>query len=82
MDVTPVSFPSLAVDFQGIRHHFRNRLNDAGLSLALLRHQLHKGQREEAEETLNKIEEELRALKQLLEAPRSEEETPSLVGKG
>jgi chromosome segregation ATPase len=75
-DVTAVSFPPLAVDFHEIRHDLRNRLNDAGLSLALLRHQLHKGQREDAEETLNKIEEELRALRQLLEPSRSEETFP------
>jgi carbon storage regulator len=48
-------------------HALRNQLNDAGLSIALLRMQLDKGRLEDAEETLSRIEKEFRALRTDLE---------------
>ncbi len=51
-----------------VRHALRNRLNEAGLSVALLRLHLHNGRLEDAEGTLSRIEEEFRALRNDLES--------------
>jgi carbon storage regulator len=49
------------------RHQIRNRLNDAGLMLAVLRGQIERGEWQRAERTMEKLEEDFRALKGELE---------------
>jgi carbon storage regulator len=49
------------------RHQIRNRLNDAGLMLAVLRGQVERGEWQRAELTMEKLEEDFRALKGELE---------------
>jgi carbon storage regulator CsrA len=68
-------------------HQLRNRLNDLGLNLAILRQRVHQGQTENADLIINRIEEELRRLRQELEeefsrigAEHPEEVPPSEVG--
>lgn len=68
-------------------HQLRNRLNDLGLNLAILRQRVHQGQTENADLIINRIEEEVRRLSQELEvefsrigAEHPEEVPPSEVG--
>ena len=49
------------------RHQIRNRLNDAGLMLAVLRGQIKRGDWERAEQTMSKLEEDFRLFKGELE---------------
>jgi carbon storage regulator CsrA len=49
------------------RHQIRNRLNDAGLMLAVLRGQIKRGDWERAEQTMAKLEEDFRLFKGELE---------------
>jgi carbon storage regulator CsrA len=49
------------------RHEIRNRLNDAGLMLAVLRGQVKRGDWDRAEQTMVKLEEDFRLLKGELE---------------
>ncbi len=49
------------------RHNIRNCLNDIGLTLALLRGQLQRGEADVTEASLHKIEEDFRILKEELE---------------
>jgi len=49
------------------RHQIRNRLNDAGLMLAVLRGQVERGEWQRAELTMEKLEDDFRALKGELE---------------
>jgi carbon storage regulator CsrA len=62
-----------------VRHALRNRLNEAGLSVALLRLHLHNGRLDDAEETLSRIEEEFRALRNDLETSVPESTTQATV---
>jgi carbon storage regulator CsrA len=66
-------------------HQLRNRLNDLGLNLAILRQRVHQAQTDNADLIINRIEEELRRLRQELEEEFSRigaehpEEVPSAV---
>jgi two-component system, OmpR family, response regulator len=67
-------------------HQVRNRLNDIGLNLAILRQRVGQGQTESAILTINRIEEELRLMRQELEREFARvgagrrEEVSSVVG--
>jgi carbon storage regulator CsrA len=50
-----------------ICHHIRNRLNDIGLTLGVMRCRLQRGETGAASESLNKLEEDFRILKEELE---------------
>ena len=64
--------PAGAGRMREFRHEIRNRLNDIGLTLALLRSQMQKGESEVMEATLQKVEEDFRNLKAELEVGFSE----------
>ncbi len=67
-------------------HRLRNRLNDVGLNLAILRQRVRQDQAESADLIIDRIEEELRLLRQELEEALTRigagrwEEVPSAVG--
>jgi carbon storage regulator CsrA len=64
--------PAGAGRMREFRHEIRNRLNDIGLTLALLRSQMQKGESQVMEATLQKVEEDFRNLKAELEVGFSE----------
>jgi carbon storage regulator CsrA len=62
------SWPPAGSDsLREVRHRLRNRLNEVGLNLAVLRQQLQKGQAANADSTISRVENDLQQLRQELE---------------
>ncbi len=71
-EVEPVGGPGGAISWRDFHHHIRNRLNDIGLTLGVLRCHLQKGKTDVVEESLKKVEEDFRILNEELEIGFSE----------
>lgn len=71
-EIEPVGGPGGAASRREFHHHIRNRLNDIGLTLGVLRCHLEKGKTDVAEESLKKVEEDFRILNEELEIGFSE----------
>src|SRR5207253_9214766 len=66
-NVAETSWSASPESSQEFVHRLRNRLNDVGLNLAILRQRVRQDQAESADLIIDRIEEELRRLRQELE---------------
>ena len=85
-NVAETSWSASPESSQEFVHRLRNRLNDVGLNLAILRQRVRQDQAESADLIIDRIEEELRRLRQELEEELTRigagrwEEVPSAGG--
>ena len=78
--------PTGSESLREVKHRLRNRLNDVGLNLAVLRQQLRQDQAAVADLTISRIEDDLQQLRRELEEELARigagrfDEAPSAVG--